>query len=62
MAFRGLQSESIAEGQAHKHVSQELKTLVAGPFDEWSKAYKVNISCANLVQTNKCITGEAQAA
>lgn len=40
MAFRGLQSESIAQGQAHKAISQELTSLVVDPFDEWAQAYK----------------------
>lgn len=41
MAFRGLQAESIAQGQAHRSISKELTTLVADPFDEWAQDYKV---------------------
>ncbi|KAF8892093.1 hypothetical protein BD779DRAFT_1670440 [Infundibulicybe gibba] len=40
MAFRGLQAESAAQGQAHKNISKELDTLVADPFDEWAQGYK----------------------
>lgn len=41
MAFRGLQSESIIQGQAHKSIARELQTLVAEPFDEWAQGHKV---------------------
>jgi len=41
MAFRGLQAESIAQGKAHRSISNELTTLVADPFDEWAQDYKV---------------------
>ncbi|KAJ6581367.1 hypothetical protein B0H19DRAFT_1060957 [Mycena capillaripes] len=40
MAFRGLQAESTAQGQAHKTVAAELETLVADPFDQWAQTYK----------------------
>lgn len=43
MAFRGLQAESIAQGQAHLIVSKELHSLVADPFTEWAQVYKVQI-------------------
>lgn len=41
MAFRGLQAESTAQGQAHKAIATELETLVADPFDQWAQTYKV---------------------
>jgi hypothetical protein len=41
MAFRGLQSQSVAQGQAHKSIARELQTLVAEPFDEWAQGHKV---------------------
>lgn len=41
MAFRGLQAESAAQGQAHHTIAKELTTLVADPFDEWAQGYKV---------------------
>lgn len=44
MAFRGLQAESVAQGQAHHSISKELDTLVADPFDEWAQGYKVSRS------------------
>lgn len=47
VAFRGLQAESIVQGQAHKTIAQELDNLVASPFDEWAQGYSVSrtISC-----------------
>ncbi|GLB41896.1 putative protein with domain found in Dishevelled, Egl-10, and Pleckstrin (DEP) [Lyophyllum shimeji] len=39
MAFRGLQAESVAQGQAHRTIAKELDTLVADPFEEWARAY-----------------------
>jgi hypothetical protein len=44
VAFRGLQAESIAQGQVHKAIANDLKTLVADPFDEWAQKYKVYMS------------------
>lgn len=41
MAFRGLQAESKAQGEAHKAIAKELNTLVADPFNEWAQGYKV---------------------
>ncbi|KAJ6621349.1 hypothetical protein B0H10DRAFT_2432380 [Mycena sp. CBHHK59/15] len=40
MAFRGLQAESVTQGQAHKTIANELETLVADPFDQWAQSYK----------------------
>ncbi|KAJ7281780.1 hypothetical protein C8J57DRAFT_82609 [Mycena rebaudengoi] len=40
MAFRGLQAESTAHGQAHKTIATELDTLVADPFEQWAHTYK----------------------
>ena len=36
MAFRGLQAESVAQGNAHRAIAKELTDLVAGPFDDWA--------------------------
>jgi hypothetical protein len=44
MAFRGLQAESVAQGKVHMSISKELTELVADPFDEWARAYKVRIN------------------
>lgn len=41
MAFRGLQTESANQGEAHKAIAKELHTLVADPFDEWAQGHKV---------------------
>lgn len=42
MAFRGLQTESTTQGQVHQNISKELASLVADPFAEWAKGYKVS--------------------
>lgn len=41
LAFRGLQAESVVQGQAHHTVADELATLVADPFEDWAEGYKV---------------------
>ncbi|KAF5383527.1 hypothetical protein D9615_003598 [Tricholomella constricta] len=43
MAFRGLQAESVAQGQAHKSIAKELNTLVADPFEDWAQGYAERI-------------------
>ncbi|KZT27869.1 hypothetical protein NEOLEDRAFT_1154840 [Neolentinus lepideus HHB14362 ss-1] len=40
MAYRGLQSESVAQGKVHEGIAKELDTLVADPFEDWAKGYK----------------------
>jgi hypothetical protein len=41
MAFRGLQSETARQGDAHVVIAKELHTLVADPFQEWAGGHKV---------------------
>lgn len=36
--FRGLQRESLAQGEAHKALARDLEELVIDPFSDW--AYK----------------------
>lgn len=43
MAFRGLQAETVEHGQLHEAVSNELHTLVAEPFQNWTEEYKVRV-------------------
>ncbi|KAF5361761.1 hypothetical protein D9756_002513 [Leucocoprinus leucothites] len=43
LAFRGLQAEAGAQGQAHRTVANELATLVADPFEEWAEGFKTRI-------------------
>ncbi|RDB20844.1 Rho-GTPase-activating protein 8 [Hypsizygus marmoreus] len=43
MAFRGLQAESAAQGQAHKSIANELDTLVADPFEDWARGHAERI-------------------
>ena len=48
MAFRGLQAETAEHGQLHEAVSDELRTLVAEPFQGWTDKYKV---CPRILLT-----------
>jgi hypothetical protein len=41
MAFRGLQTEAARQGDAHRAIANELRTLVADPFSEWADGHKV---------------------
>ena len=43
MAFRGLQAESAAQGEALMSVAKELRELVAEPFAQWAAGHKVYI-------------------
>lgn len=52
MAFRGLQAESVNQGQAHNSIAKELTTLVADPFDHWAQAYKVYLYLSSLACSN----------
>jgi len=45
MTFRGLEAESVAQGQAHKSIANELHTLVADPFEQWALGYNVTLLC-----------------
>ena len=49
VAFRGLQADSIAQGEAHRSISRELESLVADPFEKWADGHKVclYIRCAS---------------
>ncbi|KAG6879243.1 hypothetical protein C0992_004236 [Termitomyces sp. T32_za158] len=42
-AFRGLQAESVIQGQAHRNIAKELDTLVADPFEQWAGGYAVSV-------------------
>lgn len=41
MAFRGLQAESAAQGEAHRALAKEINTLVADPFEDWARGHRV---------------------
>lgn len=43
MAFRGLQAEASKQGDAHRGIANELRTLVADPFAEWADGHKDRI-------------------
>lgn len=36
VAFRGLQAESLKQGEDHLSVANEPENLVAGPFESWA--------------------------
>ncbi|PFH51886.1 hypothetical protein AMATHDRAFT_58092 [Amanita thiersii Skay4041] len=40
MAFRGLQTESVAQGKVHDVAAKELTSLVVDPFSQWAQGYK----------------------
>ncbi|KAJ1306794.1 hypothetical protein OPQ81_007780 [Rhizoctonia solani] len=42
-AFQGLQTESTAQGNAHKSLAQELDTMVADPFEHWAAGHAERI-------------------
>ncbi|TDL23780.1 hypothetical protein BD410DRAFT_856763 [Rickenella mellea] len=52
MAFRGLQVESVAQGEKHRDIAKELATLVVAPFNEWAQGHKARIgtSRANVLE------------
>lgn len=55
MAFRGLQAESAAQGEAHKAIAKELQTLVGEPFEEWAHGHKVCYTCGEINITDFCL-------
>ncbi|KAG8744195.1 hypothetical protein FRC10_010661 [Ceratobasidium sp. 414] len=42
-AFQGLQTESAAQGDAHKNLAQELEKMVADPFENWAAGHAERI-------------------
>ncbi|KAH7929102.1 hypothetical protein BV22DRAFT_1057685 [Leucogyrophana mollusca] len=46
MAFRGLQAEAVAQGQAHKDIANDLQVLVADPFNEWAQSYRERLAAS----------------
>lgn len=60
MTFRGLQAESVNQGQAHNSIAKELTTLVVDPFDYWAQAYKVKIYLSSLHVLIRSITGASK--
>ena len=43
MAFRGLQAESISQGEFHRSIAQDLEKLVLDPFGDWAAKHKERI-------------------
>lgn len=44
VAFRGLQQESVKQGEAHLAIGNELDSLVADPFESWADQHGVRIT------------------
>ncbi|KAG9123785.1 hypothetical protein FRC07_013964, partial [Ceratobasidium sp. 392] len=42
-AFQGIQTESAAQGDAHKNLAQELEKMVADPFENWAAGHAERI-------------------
>jgi hypothetical protein len=43
VAFRGLQAESVKEGEVHLNIANELETLVADPFESWADGHAARV-------------------
>lgn len=54
MTFRGLQVESIAQGQIHRDIAKDLQTLVVEPFNVWAQSYKVFMFLHAWTPCNLC--------
>lgn len=52
MTFRGLQAQSVAQGQIHRDIAKDLQTLVIEPFHVWAQGYKVLLSMFVLASFN----------
>ncbi|KAH7909071.1 hypothetical protein BJ138DRAFT_1156128 [Hygrophoropsis aurantiaca] len=55
MAFRGLQAEAVAQGQAHKDIANDLQALVADPFNEWAQGYKERLATSKTTAMNNWV-------
>lgn len=44
VAFRGLQAESMKQGEAHLSIANELENLVADPFESWADRHAARIA------------------
>jgi hypothetical protein len=51
-AFQGLQTESAAQGDAHKSLAQELEKMVADPFENWAAGHAERIRETHHVLLN----------
>lgn len=43
VAFRGLQAESVKQGEAHRGVARDLENLVADPFEAWAAHHEQRV-------------------
>ncbi|KZT59900.1 hypothetical protein CALCODRAFT_466345 [Calocera cornea HHB12733] len=43
MAFRGLQRESVLQGEVHGAVAKDLETIVLDPFAEWAQGHAARV-------------------
>ena len=44
MAFRGLQAESVKQGEVHLSIANELENLVADPFESWADRHAARVA------------------
>lgn len=54
VTFRGLQAESVAQGQIHRDIANDLQTLVLEPFSDWAQGYKVPMPIRARTSFNPC--------
>ncbi|KAF8845130.1 hypothetical protein BDN67DRAFT_962064 [Paxillus ammoniavirescens] len=55
MTFRGLQAESAAQGQIHRDIAKDLRTLVAEPFNTWAQSYRERLSSSKATALNSWV-------
>ncbi|KZS94423.1 hypothetical protein SISNIDRAFT_42434 [Sistotremastrum niveocremeum HHB9708] len=61
VAFRGLQQESIKQGEAHRAIANDLGNLVLEPFSTWSEAHKDRVLKSRDVVIEQWLRGYEQA-
>lgn len=44
VAFRGLQAESVKQGEVHLNIANELENLVADPFGSWADGHVARVA------------------
>lgn len=55
MAFRGLQADSVAQGEFHRGIAKDLETLVLDPFSDWSTKHKDRIHDCRTVMLDEWV-------
>jgi hypothetical protein len=57
MAFRGLQTESVVQGEVHRGIARDLEDLVLDPFIDWSAKHKDRIYDSRTVILDEWVKG-----